>query len=134
IDLVFSAVSSNFGRLPLIALLRSPRFGFAGEHTAVSLRDVDALDRALAAAGYLGEPDALARVVECWRAQAPERGLLVRALRAAGVAQSMVSELAPLRGSLPVAAHLRVLSAFLLAHEELPAEDEALLRRHLRAR
>ena len=132
LDLVFSAISSNFGRLALIALLRSPHFRFV-EDQAVSLRDVAGLDRALAEAGYLGDLEGLERLVASWRDQSPERGVLARAIRAAGPALEIVRELAPLRTATPVARHLRVLQAFVTRCEQLPA-DAAWRPRQLRAR
>src|SRR3954470_13868823 len=134
LDLVLSAVSSNFGRLPIIALLRSPHFDFAGEDVGVSLRDVAALDRALAEAGYLGELDALERVVASWQEREPERGVLTRALQAAAPALAIARELAPLRQAATVATHLRALSAFIAGHEPLPIEDREGQARQLRAR
>jgi RecB family exonuclease len=134
LDLVFSVVSSNFGRLPLVALLRSPHFRFTGETVPVSQRDVAALDRALAEAGYLGELDALERLASAWREQAPARGVLLRALRAAAPALEVARELTPLRAPLPVAEHLRALAAFIARYERLPVGDDALHARHLRAR
>jgi RecB family exonuclease len=134
LDLVFSAVSSNFGRLPLTALLRSPHFDFAGDDSAVSLRDVAALDRALAEGGYLGDLAALERLAASWQEQEPERGMLIRALRAAAPALAIGRELAPLREAATVATHLRVLSAFLGRHERLPIDDREVQARQLRAR
>jgi RecB family exonuclease len=60
-DLVLSCVSADFARAPAIALLRSPHFHLA------DIRDVPALDRALAEAGYLGGIDALERLLDVWR-------------------------------------------------------------------
>jgi RecB family exonuclease len=138
IDLVFSVVGSSFGRAPVIALLQSPHFTFSASHVIderrVSRRDLAALDRALAEAGYLGELDALDKLIDAWTAKAPERGLLVRALRAALVMREVLAELAPLRVTGPVAAHLRVLRAFLAAHEQVPGPDDPLRTRQLRAR
>src|SRR5207244_1812315 len=55
LDLVLSCVSANFARVPVVALLRSPHFRFEG----VTPREIDALDRALSEAGYLGDIDSL---------------------------------------------------------------------------
>jgi RecB family exonuclease len=131
LDLVCSAVSSGFGRAPMMALLASPHFRFGGR---ASGRDRAALDRALAEAGYLGDPDALDRLIDAWTAKAPERGLLVRALRAATVMREAIGELAPLRESSPVATHLHRLRSFLAAHEQVPGPDDPLRLRQLRAR
>ncbi len=134
LDLVFSAVSSNFARLPAIALLRSPHFRFGG-HGGLPIRDVASLDRALAEAGYLGELDALERLIESWRGTAPERGLLARALRAGPVLFGCHSRTAAAprtrAGRLRICASLL---AFVRRHEQLPDEDDPLRARHLRAR
>src|SRR4029453_2723955 len=61
--LVLSCAGARFPRVPAIALLRSPPFRFA------SRRDVSALDRAVAEAGYLGGIDSLERLLDVWREQ-----------------------------------------------------------------
>jgi RecB family exonuclease len=134
-DLVLSCVTGNFARTPAVALLRSPHFRFRGDPgPASSGRDIDALDRALGEAGYLGEVAALDRLIEAWRAAAPTKGRLVRALRAAALLRQIVSELAPLREPGPVAAHLTLLIDFMSRHEHLPGPDDPLRVRQLRAR
>ena len=65
---MFSCVSANGARVPAIALLRSPHFMF-DEDRERHLRDVNALDRALAEAGFLGEVESLDRLVESWSAE-----------------------------------------------------------------
>lgn len=140
LDLVFSFISSNFARVPAIALLRSPHFRFpvrVGADTvydSIGARDVVALDRALSEAGYLGDPDALDRVVAGWQDAGGTRSLAARALRGGTVLQGLILELRPLREAAPVAAHLEVLLAFLAAHENLPGPDDPLRARQLRAR
>ena len=75
LDVVFSFVSSNFARVPAIALLRSPHVRLQCTSTEIA-----ALDRALSDAGYLGEYDALVRLLDAWRAAASSRGRMVSAL------------------------------------------------------
>jgi RecB family exonuclease len=149
-DLVLACVTGNFARIPAVALLQSPHFRFrrdpiesgpveSGQDIRepdpfVSARDIDALDRALAEAGYLGEAGALDRLIETWRAAAPRKGRLVRALRAAVLLRQIVGELAPLGEPAPVAAHLTRLIGFLSRHEHLPGPDDPLRVRQLRAR
>jgi RecB family exonuclease len=120
LDLVLSCVSANFAREPAMALIRSPHFVFGppeGPYESASyVDDVPALDRALAEAGYLGDADSLDRLVESWRATAPVRGRLERALRAADVLREVVRELAPLRFQAPVSEHLERLLTFLTLH------------------
>ena len=116
LDLVFSAVSSNFARAPLVALLRSPHFRFEHEARALGSRDLTRLDRALSGAGYLGDAAAL------------------EAIPAAGPALPVVRELTPLRGPAAVAGHLDVLLGFLARHDAVPGPDDPLRARQLRAR
>jgi RecB family exonuclease len=135
LDLVFTAVSASFARGPSIALLRSPHFIFeTGEGQSLAARDVDALDRALSEHGYLGEADALDRLIEVWRSQDPSSGRLERAVRAAVILQAAVKELLPLCADAAVADHLAAVEAFLAAHQRLPAPEDAVRSRQLRAR
>jgi ATP-dependent helicase/nuclease subunit B len=108
-------------------LLRSPHLQLA------AARDVTALDRALAEDGYLGGADALERLLDAWR-EVKDGRRRERALRAGDTLLGIARELAPLRSPAPVSAHLQVLVAFLSGHEAVPALDEALRARHLRAR
>jgi RecB family exonuclease len=149
LDLVMSCVSADFARVPAMALLRSPLFRFG------SSRDVSALDRALAEAGYLGGVDSLERLLGVWREQVrlkvdtsvrlkpdttsvrlkPDATSAVqRAIRAGEQLLALAQELLPLRSPAPVADHLAVISGFLLAHESSDVPEEALRARHLRAR
>ena len=133
VDLVLTAVASNFGRGSAIALLRSPhlRLGASGR---VAARDVDALDRALADASYLGDPMALRKLAEHW-AQADARDRrAARAARAARAVLDTADELAPLASERSVADHLRTLVAFLDLHDAVPGPDDPLRARQLRAR
>ena len=114
LDLVVSCVSANFARGPATALLRSPHFRFEG----LTARDITSLDRALSAAGYLGDVDALDQFT----------------LPAAAVLSRIAGELVPLRNTAPLAAHLELLFAFLTAHENVPGPDDPLRERQLRAR
>jgi RecB family exonuclease len=135
IDLVFSFVSSSFARVPAIALLRSPHFRFETSHGGpAAARDVAALDRVLSEAGYLGEAETLSTLIESWRGAAPDRGRTSQALRAATVLADAVQQLLPLRAPAAVATHLTVLLQFLARRENLPAADDPLRSRHLRAR
>ena len=111
LDLVLSCVSANFARGPSMALLRSPHFDF-GEKD-----DIPALDRALAESGYLGDAESLDRLLESWRAGAPVRGRIERALRAGEVLRGVMRELTPLGSRAPVASHLDCLLSFVTKHE-----------------
>ena len=136
LDLLMSFVGSNFGRVPGIALLSSPHLRVHGDTNggAGDLKDVAALDRALSEAGYLGEHDALMRIVNAWRAGDRDRGLLVRASRAGETLARIAGELRPLRRAAPVADHLSALLSFLETYEHLPGPDDPLRVRQLRAR
>lgn len=135
VDLVFSCVASNFARGAVVALLQSPYFRFeTAPDVRLSLRDVAALDRTLSEGGYLGDPDALDRLVTAWGAQAPQAGRLAQALRAGLVLQQIVAGLRPLGESAPIALHLSRLHGFLVRHENLPGPDDPLRSRQLRAR
>ena len=129
LDVVLAAVGSNFARGPAAALLRSPHLGLD-----VTPRDVDGLDRALAEQSYLGDPAALARLVERWEQEAEHRGRMTRAARAGRVLLHAAGELAPLQDMRPVAAHLDTLLGFLSSHDAPPLADDGLRARHLRAR
>jgi RecB family exonuclease len=137
LDLVLSCASADFARVPATALLRSPHFHLAARS------DVSALDRALAEAGYLGGIESLDRLLGVWRQSGEVRpkpdtttrgGHTERAIRAGERLLAVAQELAPIRSAAPVAEHLRVLLAFLLAHESSDVPEEALRARHLRAR
>jgi RecB family exonuclease len=150
LDLVFSCVSANFAREPAVALLKSPHFDFARAtvrlkpEITVRLKpdttysayvdDVPALDRALAEAGYLGEVEGLERLLDTWRAAAPTRGRVERAIRAGELLRGLMQELLPLRTPAPTSEHLARLFTFLTTHERPPQTDDALRARHLRAR
>jgi len=114
LDLVVSCVSANFARGPAIALLRSPHFRFEG----IAARDITVLDRALSAAGYLGDVDALDQFT----------------IPAAAVLRRVAGELLPLRDAAPLAVHLELLFTFLTTHENVPGPDDPLRERQLRAR
>ena len=116
LDVLFSFVSANFARVPAIALLRSPHFTCAGgDGEPIRAGEVAALDRALSESGYLGDLEALDRLIESWQG---EGSRVPAAARRAGVAlREIARELAPLRSSAAIAAHLDRLLAFLAAHD-----------------
>jgi RecB family exonuclease/inactivated superfamily I helicase len=141
-DLVLAAVSGNFARIPAVALLRSPLFGLcagggrlqAARDDEVEAPDIEALDRALGEAGYLGGAEALERLIDAWRADGPATGRRVPATRAGVLLRGVVDELLPLRESGPVAGQLTLLLSFLTRHERRPEPDEPTRVRQLRAR
>jgi RecB family exonuclease len=128
-DLVCSAVGTGFARGPAAALLASPHFRFEADGERLGPDDVAALDRALAEHGYLGQLSSLRPLVESWT-----KPRLAAAARAGRVLEQIGSELEPLRSAAPVAAHLRLLIAFITGHEAAPGPDDPLRARQLRAR
>lgn len=120
LDLVFSCVSANFARSPLVALLRSPHFRFEHSGQAIALQEIAALDRALSEAGYLGDVAALESITDTGIAGA--------------VARLVATELVLLRDPRPVAEHIDIVLAFLARHDAGPEPDDALRARQLRAR
>ena len=133
LDLVLSAVGSNFARVPSVALLRSPHLQFGAVRRASS-PDIDALDRALAESSYLGDPAALRRLADAWDAAATDNGRVARVARAARLLLEIADELGPLQDVRPMDEHLRTLAAFLAAHDVVPGPDDPLRARQLRAR
>ena len=134
VDQVLACVGANMARAQAVELLRSPHLAFMDDEGArLSDADVSALDRALAEAGYLGDVEALARLVDAWSAadapSAPSRA----AVRAARVLRGVALELVPLMASAAVAVQVERLRQFLAAHQAVPADD-VLRARQLRAR
>ena len=111
LDLVIAFVSSNCGRGPAIALLQSPHFRFGPAVTVLAPREVAALDRALSDAGYLGDIDALERLVATWR-EAGSGSQPKQAVRAAEVVADAARQLAPLWSAAPCADQLDSLLTF----------------------
>ncbi len=134
IDLVCSLVSGNFARVSAVALLRSPHFRFFADGEPLRAASIAALDRALSAAGYLGELDALERIAAGWDEAPSTRGTATRAVPAATVLLAIGRELTPLRSPAPIGQALAVLLGFLTRHENLPGPDDPLRTRQLRAR
>jgi len=130
LDLVITCVTGNFGRSPLVALLRSPHFRFVSEDTSLSPREVAAFDRDLSEAGYLGETEALDRLIAAWReSPRPPKGF-----RVATVMADVARELQPLRSRAPCGSHLEHLLAFLRRYERLPRADDSSRPRQMRGR
>ncbi|HEY3383336.1 MAG TPA: PD-(D/E)XK nuclease family protein [Vicinamibacterales bacterium] len=91
----------------------------------VAPAEIAALDRALGDLGYLGDPEALARLAETWAGDGAA---------GARAAARVAAELAPLMSVAPVSAHLTTVLAFLRSHEHFDLPDEMIRQRHLRAR
>ncbi|MEZ5287781.1 MAG: PD-(D/E)XK nuclease family protein [Vicinamibacterales bacterium] len=128
LDLVLDAVSSDFSRDALTALLRSPHFRFEDEGAELDAESIDALDRSLADVRYLGGQDRLARTSAEWSSATDpstrEERRRQRAAPAARVATRMASELSPLASPAPVVAQLATVQGFLERyHREVPDAD-----------
>lgn len=108
VDLVLEAVSANFTRRSLMALLRSPHFHFQGDGAEVDRASMAALDIAMAEQRYLGGLDRLRALADTWTgAERP----------AAHAALGIAALLAPLAGARPMADQVALLQAFLEAHD-----------------
>jgi RecB family exonuclease len=131
LDLVFTCVSGDFARTPLVALLRSPQLRFEAGGQELTARDLAFLDRDLSAAGYLGGVQALESIVSTWPGDArrPARASLV-----GRIAIDAARELQPLQSAMPVASQLDTLLGFLHRHDAVPGPDDPLRARQLRAR
>ncbi|MGE3469707.1 MAG: PD-(D/E)XK nuclease family protein [Vicinamibacterales bacterium] len=136
LDLVFEWVATGFARASTVALLRSPHFHFEVDGRPVAGAEVDALDRALGDARYLGDADRLAGLVEAWSALPDRRRHehARRALPAARAAAASALRLKPLADERPVAAHIATLDDFLAAHLRGPDRDDPLHEREARVR
>lgn len=132
LDLVMTAVTTGFTRSSSIALLRSPQLRFGACDDEIRPQDAAALDRAMREARYLGEVDALERLVDGWRRNGDR--LEPGALRAGAALVEIARELAVLRTSAGAAAHLSVLLGFLACHERPIDAGDPLAGRLLRAR
>lgn len=135
LDLMLDTVSSGFSRDTLIALLRSPHFVFRSDGVAadprvgptdVTRQSVNALDRALSAARYLGGLERLDTLAAEWGAGA-SRPALDAALAAAHA-------LAPLTEPRPASEQLACLLAFWSAHARPIAAGDPFASRERRAR
>jgi RecB family exonuclease len=126
LDLVLTAVSSRFTRDSLVALLRSPHFVFGDGESEATRQQVSALDRALSAARYLGEPERLTALVSDGRVAASGAAI------AAAVA--IVQELEAMATSRPASAQIATLLDFWNAHIRPLDDTDPTAARETRAR
>jgi RecB family exonuclease len=143
VDVVLTFAASDASRAAGLALLSAPLLRFDGADGAAPLTAdaVEAADRELADALFVGGHARLADLAAQWRAEeaAPQalegrlRPRRRRALAAVDVLLRAADALAPLAESRPASAQLETLDAVLLAAERVPADPEAQAR-HLRAR
>jgi len=123
LDLLCAAVESRFARAALLAVLRSPHL--RAEPEPLTDEDIDAFDRGLVEARYLGDPTTLARLAEQWSGSGG---------RAARAAAALALALQPLCAPDRVSAHAATLVDFLRSHERMDFRDDVVRSRHLRAR
>ncbi|MGE0043265.1 MAG: PD-(D/E)XK nuclease family protein [Vicinamibacterales bacterium] len=138
VDVVLTAVSADFTRPALVAVLRSPHFALPGPDGEVPGPDqVAALDVALAEARFLGGLDRLERLEVAWRAidGAANRDERRRktALAALAAATLFARRLAPLQQPAPVVAQIDTLLAA-LDHLDRPEERSDQRSRRARVR
>ncbi|MEZ5283221.1 MAG: hypothetical protein R2712_00135, partial [Vicinamibacterales bacterium] len=136
IDVLFEWVASGFTRAATLAVLRSPHFRFIDGDAPLAGRAVEALDRALADARYLGDPDRLAALVDSWSAL-PERRRhehARRALPAARAAATAAARLKPLATPAPVDDQMATLLGFLETYARPLDEAAPLYSREARVR
>jgi len=117
LDLILDAVTSNFTRASLVALLRSPHFVFGDAGVEVTRESVSALDRTLSQSRYLGDPERLAAV-------GPP----------AAAAVAVARELAPLAERQPASQQIRRLHDFWSSHLRPIPDRDPFAARERRAR
>lgn len=126
LDLVLEAVTANFSRDAMIALLRSPHFALGPDGGGPSRQSVSALDRALSAKRYLGDPVRLESLAEGWSDR--------QSVSALEVALHVARRLAPLAEPGAASAQLRRLRSFWEQHLRPLADDDPAAARERRAR
>jgi len=117
-DLILDAVSSDFTRASLVALLRSPHLSFAG----ATGDSIAALDRLLSAQRYLGSIERLASIAEQHLSPA-----LTAAIAAAHA-------LVPLSGARPASGQIACLLDFWSSRARSLADDDPFAERERGAR
>lgn len=126
LDLVLTGVSSRFTRDSLVALLRSPHFVFSDSDSQVTPQQVSALDRALSAARYLGEPERLVALIA--------DGRFAASGPAAAAAVAISQELEPIATPRPASAQIATLLDFWSAHLRPLDDRDPSAARETRAR
>ncbi len=140
LDLVFSAVTSSFGRAVSVALLGSPHFRVdsgsrGGDLDGVPASDIAALDKAMRESGYLGgDLQTLESLLRHWADEDARHGSRRDALRAGTMLLEVARQLEPLGRSAPASEHLSTLITFLDRHRNLASHDDPPRERELRAR
>lgn len=132
VDLALAFVASGYARQPAIDLLRSPHFRFVHDGHPLEARSIDALDRALLEARYLGDADRLVDLAERWCESGSRRES--KAAEAALVVRQLADALAPLTKTAPASALLDCLYRFLEDYRSPVVEGADPEARDARAR
>ena len=136
LDVALEAVSSEFTRSSLLALLRSPHFDFGADARAAST--IVASDFALAEARYLGGLERLRALVEAWEAIAAPASREERrrqsALPALRPILDAVTSLRSLRDARPMVEHITTIVAWLGRFDRAASSDDPTRSRRLRVR
>ena len=126
LDLILDVVETNFSRDSLVALLRSPHYGFETKTGALTREQVSALDRGLSDARYLGELPRLEDLASRWT--------VAEALPALELGLEAARELAPLLEPAPASIQIRRVLAFISRHARALEAGDPFERREQRAR
>ena len=126
LDLVLDLVETSFSRDSIVALLRSPHYGFETKTGILTREQVSALDRGLSDARYLGDLPRLEDLASRWTV-AEALPALERALDAA-------RELAPLLEPAPASRQIRRVLAFIVGHGRALTVGDPFEPRERRAR
>jgi len=131
VDVILDAVTSDFNRSTLVALLRSPHLRFqTDDGSAVTAESIAALDRALSDLRYLGGRERLQEIAE-HDPRPAARADVVPALHAAAAA---ACELAPLAAAHSASEQIARLLTFWSAHARTPDGRDPFASRERRAR
>jgi RecB family exonuclease len=135
LDVVITVAAASASRAALVELLRSPHFTWGASN--LLLDATDALARALAGAGYSGDPAYLLELGARWADPAADdrvNALHRRAAPALAAAVEAVGALGPLFAEAPASVHLDTLHRFLQTYASTPAPHDPGRERTLRAR
>jgi RecB family exonuclease len=136
-DLVLTCLLEQFSRASLVALLGSPQFGWGPSCQPIAFADLDAFDEALDTSGYTEGAGGLARqldAIDRAAAAADRDPDTERLARVAAAAREALDELARFAGDAPATEHLSGLARFLRRHERTGEHGDRPSERLLRAR
>ncbi len=134
VDLVCRFVTSQFDRVSIIALLRSPHFAFSVADAGRLPESVESLDHALSQARFLGGRAALQQLVTVWEDHDQTHDGVARPLRGLRVARDLAQELVTLETPTATSHHLEVLAAFLRRHECHQSPPKEMVEREAAAK